>query len=119
MAAHVRPFGTPIDTHSLSFVGGIPIYERYFIGGEDTIRGYNVRSISPAVPTATFLSTQNVMPFVVGTDGTSLVPAPAGTVAASVMRRYTFDAPEGACAAIPAPANCNLQSGGISYADRR
>lgn len=115
MAAHVRAFGTPVDTHSLSFVGGIPIYERYFIGGEDTIRGYNVRSISPAVPTATFLSTQNVNPFVVASDGVTLTPAPAGTVAPSVLRRYTFDAPQGACAAIPAPANCNVQSAGIFF----
>ena len=114
MAGHIRAFGTVLDTQSLSFVGGIPVYERYFIGGEDTIRGYNVRSISPAVPTATFLSTQNVMPFVAD-SALSLNPAPAGTVAPSVLRRYTFDAPAGACATVPTPANCNVQTGGVFF----
>ncbi|MBK7598992.1 MAG: BamA/TamA family outer membrane protein [Acidobacteria bacterium] len=49
-ADHIRTFGTPFDTRSLSFVGGIPIFERFYLGGEYDIRGYNFRSISPVVP---------------------------------------------------------------------
>ena len=40
--------------------GGIPIYERFFLGGEYDIRGYNIRSISPVAKIDSFLSTRNV-----------------------------------------------------------
>ena len=47
--------------NSLAFVDGVPIFERYFLGDEFTIRGYNVRSISPIAPLDTFITTQNVV----------------------------------------------------------
>jgi outer membrane protein insertion porin family len=106
MAAHIRAFGTPIDTQSLSFVNGVPIYERFFLGGEDTIRGYNIRSISPVVPSDDFLSTRNVRAVILNADGTTS-PAPAGTVSQSVLRNFTFEAPEGACGETRT-ANCNV-----------
>jgi outer membrane protein assembly factor BamA len=34
-------------SNSLAFVDGVPIFERFFLGDEFTIRGYNVRSITP------------------------------------------------------------------------
>ena len=46
---------------SLAFVDGVPIFERFFLGDEFTIRGYNVRSISPIAPVDTFISSQNVV----------------------------------------------------------
>jgi outer membrane protein insertion porin family len=49
------------NTNSLAFVAGVPIYERFFLGDEFTIRGYNVRSISPIAPVDTFITTQNVV----------------------------------------------------------
>ena len=49
------------NASSLAFVDGIPIFERYFLGDEFTIRGYNVRSISPIAPLDTFITTQNVV----------------------------------------------------------
>src|SRR4030095_7472009 len=49
------------DAQSLAFVDGVPIFERYFLGDEFTIRGYNVRSISPIAPVDTFISSQNVV----------------------------------------------------------
>lgn len=49
------------DSPSLAFINGIPIYERFFLGDEFTIRGYNVRSISPIVPLDTFITTRNVV----------------------------------------------------------
>ena len=60
LAGHIRAFGTPIDVNSLSFVNGTPIFSRYFLGGEDTIRGYNVRSISPVARVDQYVTTQNV-----------------------------------------------------------
>lgn len=49
------------NSNSLAFVDGIPIFERYFLGDEFTIRGYNVRSISPIAPLDTFVTSRNVV----------------------------------------------------------
>lgn len=49
------------STNSLAFVDGVPIYERFFLGDEFTIRGYNVRSISPVTPLDTFITSRNVV----------------------------------------------------------
>jgi outer membrane protein insertion porin family len=49
------------EANSLAFVGGVPIFERYFLGDEFTIRGYNVRSISPIAPVDTFITSRNVV----------------------------------------------------------
>jgi outer membrane protein insertion porin family len=48
------------NSNSLAFVDGVPIFERFFLGDEFTIRGYNVRSISPVSPLDTFITSQNV-----------------------------------------------------------
>ncbi|HYO62348.1 MAG TPA: outer membrane protein assembly factor BamA [Pyrinomonadaceae bacterium] len=66
VAGHVASFATSskireAQTNSISFINGVPIYERFFLGDEFTIRGYNVRSISPIVPLDTFLTTRNVV----------------------------------------------------------
>lgn len=49
------------NANSLAFVDGVPIYERFFLGDEFTIRGYNVRSISPITPLDTYITSQNVV----------------------------------------------------------
>jgi len=49
------------NANSLAFVDGVPIFERFFLGDEFTIRGYNVRSISPAAPVDTYITSQNVV----------------------------------------------------------
>jgi outer membrane protein insertion porin family len=49
------------DANSLAFVDGVPIFERFFLGDEFTIRGYNVRSISPISPVDMFISSQGVV----------------------------------------------------------
>ncbi|HEX5888452.1 MAG TPA: outer membrane protein assembly factor BamA [Pyrinomonadaceae bacterium] len=49
------------DANSLAFIDGVPIFERFFLGDEFTIRGYNVRSISPIAPVDTFITSQNVV----------------------------------------------------------
>ena len=48
------------DAQSLAFVDGVPIFERFFLGDEFTIRGYNVRSISPLAPLETFVTSRDV-----------------------------------------------------------
>src|SRR5688572_13367271 len=49
------------NANSLAFVDGVPIFERFFLGDEFTIRGYNVRSISPISPVDTFITSRNVV----------------------------------------------------------
>ena len=49
------------NSQSLAFVDGVPIFERFFLGDEFTIRGYNVRSISPIAPLDTFVTSRNVV----------------------------------------------------------
>ena len=49
------------NNNSLSFVGGVPIYERFFLGDEYTIRGYNTRSVGPIAPVESFVTSRNVV----------------------------------------------------------
>ncbi len=49
------------NSQSLAFVDGVPIFERFFLGDEFSIRGYNVRSITPLAPLDTFVTSQNVV----------------------------------------------------------
>lgn len=65
VAGHVGSFGVTnkireAQASSLSFINGVPIFERFFLGDEFTIRGYNVRSISPIVPLDVFVTSRNV-----------------------------------------------------------
>jgi outer membrane protein insertion porin family len=62
-AGTIGSFGTTDkirNSNSLSFVGGVPIYERYFLGSEYDIRGYTSRSIGPIAPFDTYVTTRNV-----------------------------------------------------------
>ena len=66
LAGYVSSFATSpkvrqAQTTSISFIGGVPIYERFFLGDEFTIRGYNVRSIGPIAPLDVYVTSQNVV----------------------------------------------------------
>jgi outer membrane protein insertion porin family len=63
------------NANSLAFVDGVPIYERFFLGDEFTIRGYNVRSISPITPLDNFITSRNV---VIATNNTGTPVAVPG-----------------------------------------
>lgn len=63
MAGTVGSFATTStirNANSLSFVGGVPIYERYYLGSESDIRGYDSRSIGPIAPFDTYVTARNV-----------------------------------------------------------
>jgi len=114
-ADHIRSFGTPFNpcsgsSCSLSFVGGIPIYERFYLGGENDIRGYNVRSISPVVPYTAYASTRNQVAKIVDpNDSTKLIDAPPGTVDPSVLQSYSFQAPDPKIGCTTTPSQgCNV-----------
>jgi outer membrane protein insertion porin family len=66
LAGHVASFATSSKVRqaqesSLSFVDGVPVYERFFLGDEFTLRGYGPRQISPIVPLQQFVTSQNVV----------------------------------------------------------
>ena len=80
------------DANSLAFVDGIPIFERYFLGDEFTIRGYNVRSISPIAPVDSFITSRNVQFSATGAG--DVVPVP-GLPASAAVALGTFTGPTG------------------------
>lgn len=110
-AGHVRTFGrlsnALVETQSLGFVGGIPIFERYFLGGENDVRGYNVYSISPVSRYDYFRSTKNVVAKALNSAG-ELEDVADGSIHPTVLRAYTFEAPGNGCGEVKS-ANCNVE----------
>jgi outer membrane protein insertion porin family len=49
------------NANSLAFIGGVPVYERFYLGSEFDIRGYNTRSIGPVAPFDSYVTTRNVV----------------------------------------------------------
>lgn len=49
------------NANSLSFVGGVPLYERYFLGSEFDIRGYESRSVGPIATYNSYITSRNVV----------------------------------------------------------
>src|SRR5262249_5947423 len=49
------------NANSIAFVGGVPIYQRYFLGSENDIRGYDSRAIGPIAPFDTYVTSRNVV----------------------------------------------------------
>ena len=90
---YIGAFGEQFQSNSFSFVGGTPLFARFFMGGEETIRGYNIRGIAPTAPVRTSFSTKDV--FVTDELGRRLRVRPvsegtSNTVAPSVINRFTF-----------------------------
>ncbi|MGI8812694.1 MAG: outer membrane protein assembly factor BamA [Pyrinomonadaceae bacterium] len=49
------------NANSIAYVGGVPVYERYYLGSENDIRGYTSRSIGPVAPFDTYITSRNVV----------------------------------------------------------
>ncbi|MGD9563975.1 MAG: outer membrane protein assembly factor BamA [Pyrinomonadaceae bacterium] len=49
------------NANSIAFIGGVPAYERFYLGSENDIRGYNSRSIGPIAPFDTYVTSRNVV----------------------------------------------------------
>src|ERR1043165_8203951 len=79
------------DANSLAFVGGVPIFERFFLGDEFTIRGYNVRSISPIAPVDSFITSRNV----VVAENPDQTPVPIAGFPATAAALGTFTGTSG------------------------
>ena len=97
------------ETRSLAFLNGIPIFERFFLGGEYDIRGYNIRSITPVVVSDVYHSNRGAITAQKQdpSDPTKLIEI----TDPNELRKFSFQAPEGACAGLNAPdisgKNCN------------
>src|SRR5439155_8450901 len=72
------------NSNSLAFIDGVPIYERFFLGDEFTIRGYNVRSISPVSPLDNYITSRNVVFATNGAGTANAVPGLPQTLANAV-----------------------------------
>ena len=48
------------NANSLSYIGGIPAYERFYLGSENDIRGYNSRALGPVATFETYVTSRNV-----------------------------------------------------------
>lgn len=95
LAATVGSFATTAkirNANSLAFINGVPIFDRFFLGDEFTIRGYNVRSISPISPVDTFVTSRNV---VLATNPTG-TPTPVAGLPQSLANVGLFTGPSGA-----------------------
>lgn len=88
---HISAFGERFNSNSVSFVGGTPLYARFFLGGEQDIRGYNIRSIAPTAPLVSTFTTRDV--FATNLDGTRLRvrrpnQATPNSIAPSVLNQF-------------------------------
>jgi outer membrane protein insertion porin family len=95
LAATVGSFATTStirNANSLAFINGVPIFDRFFLGDEFTVRGYNVRSISPISPVDSFVTSRNV---VLASNPTG-TPTPVPNLPQSLANVGLFTGPSGA-----------------------
>ncbi len=94
------------NTNSLAFVGGVPLYERYFLGSEYDIRGYTSRSLGPIAPFDSFVTSRNVR-VATNVSGTPvLVPGLSSDLVSGLAQIGIFT---GAAGANPAQTSRNFQ----------
>jgi outer membrane protein insertion porin family len=66
--AHIAGFGEPFRPRALSSAGGVPLFRRFFLGGESQVRGYDVNSISPLARVERFVVTEGSEPVLLSSD---------------------------------------------------
>ena len=97
LVTHISPFGTRFESNSFSFIGGTPVYARFFLGGEQDIRGYNIRAISPTAPFETTVTTRNVFATDIPAASGNRLPVRAASrasdnsIAPSVLNQFVFN----------------------------
>ncbi|MGI8788996.1 MAG: outer membrane protein assembly factor BamA [Pyrinomonadaceae bacterium] len=94
------------NANSLAYVGGVPLYERYFLGSEYDLRGYNTRAIGPIAPYNTFVTSRNVS---VATNVTGTPVAVAGLNSDLVNQLVQAGTFTGATGANPGSISTNYQ----------
>jgi outer membrane protein insertion porin family len=66
--SHIAAFGKPFPADTLSTVDGVPIFKRFFLGGETQVRGYDVNSIAPLARVERFAVTSGNPPTLLASD---------------------------------------------------
>jgi outer membrane protein insertion porin family len=66
--AHIAGFGEPFHPQALSSVDGVPIFKRFFLGGETEVRGYDLNSIAPLARVDRFLIINGGQPDLISSD---------------------------------------------------
>jgi len=67
-AASIAAYGRPFDATTLSVINGVPIFNRYFVGGETEVRGFPINSIAPLARVERFLVIGDNPPVLVSSD---------------------------------------------------
>lgn len=67
-AASIAAYGRPFDARTLSVINGVPIFNRFFVGGVAEVRGYPINSIAPLARVDRFLVIGNNPPLLFSTD---------------------------------------------------
>lgn len=105
-AATVGSFATTStirNANSLGFVGGVPIYERFYLGSENDIRGYNSRAIGPIAPFDTYVTGRNIK-VATNISGTPVVaPGLDSRTAGEIAALGLLTGPDGANPALLSP----------------
>lgn len=66
--SHVAGFGERFRAGELSVVGGVPVFRRFFTGGEYEVRGYDVNSIAPLARVERFAVTSGNEPQLISSE---------------------------------------------------
>jgi outer membrane protein insertion porin family len=59
-ASHIRAFGDQFMAQALSTVRDVPVFKRFFVGGETEVRGYDFNSIAPLARVIRFAMTEGM-----------------------------------------------------------
>jgi outer membrane protein insertion porin family len=67
-AAHIASYGSPFEATTLSVINGVPIFNRYFVGGMADVRGYPINSIAPLARVDRLLAIGNNPPLLINSN---------------------------------------------------
>jgi outer membrane protein insertion porin family len=67
-AAHIASYGRPFEATTLSVISGVPIFNRYFVGGMTEVRGYPINSIAPLARIDRLLAIGNNPPVLINSS---------------------------------------------------
>lgn len=67
-ASHIASFGERLSAQALAAVDGVPIFRRFFLGGETEVRGYDLNSIAPLARVDRFLAPPGETPILLSSE---------------------------------------------------
>jgi outer membrane protein insertion porin family len=67
-ASHIAEFGERFNSKTLSTIAGVPVFKRFFAGGEEEVRGYDLNSIAPIARVQRLVTLSMGEPMVISTE---------------------------------------------------